>query len=420
MARTGGPRLVAYDKATGKELASVDLPGAAIGTPMTYLVGGKQFVAITVQGRDADGRAGAGCAVTAVNATTKERSHHEGHEEPFLRRPVSNDRMLRFDARIAGRLLLTGCAARGPSPQVVAELGKAERPRSRGLLHLPERIAGDLRAAVCAANDQRREQLEGAFDATLLIAMREKELGIPAEGSLDRARQQAAKLGNSKEAVASAVSPAVLLEAAALVIGDTAGLDPEQRARLHRPPAAAARAEQSAAPRTRCLGRHRSGRPIRGAGDRLRAGRRCVESVKPADILAKYSGVPLIQFRLAVCGGIGAPQAGHSAKPIRAGPRHAAVGGQARAGIGSQTEAIDLYKGAALLGAGARGVSGVALDRDLLGAIEPVDRRNSSRRWRDSIRCWPTRRRIAMRCSAACTSLSYLMRHQEAIVTPRG
>lgn len=47
---TGGPRLVAYDKSTGKELASVDLPGNAIGTPMTYLVGGKQYVAITVQG----------------------------------------------------------------------------------------------------------------------------------------------------------------------------------------------------------------------------------------------------------------------------------------------------------------------------------------------------------------------------------
>jgi quinoprotein glucose dehydrogenase len=46
----GGPRLVAYDKATGKELGSVDLPAPAIGTPMTYLVGGKQFVAITVQG----------------------------------------------------------------------------------------------------------------------------------------------------------------------------------------------------------------------------------------------------------------------------------------------------------------------------------------------------------------------------------
>ena len=48
---SGGPRLVAYDKATGKELASADLPGAAIGTPMTYQANGKQYIAITVQGR---------------------------------------------------------------------------------------------------------------------------------------------------------------------------------------------------------------------------------------------------------------------------------------------------------------------------------------------------------------------------------
>jgi quinoprotein glucose dehydrogenase len=48
---TGGPRLVAYDKANGKELGSVDLPGSAIGTPMTYLAGGKQFIALTVSGR---------------------------------------------------------------------------------------------------------------------------------------------------------------------------------------------------------------------------------------------------------------------------------------------------------------------------------------------------------------------------------
>ena len=46
-----GPRLVAYDKATGKELGSTDLPGPAIGTPMTYLANGKQYIAITVQGR---------------------------------------------------------------------------------------------------------------------------------------------------------------------------------------------------------------------------------------------------------------------------------------------------------------------------------------------------------------------------------
>jgi quinoprotein glucose dehydrogenase len=46
----GGPSLVAYDKATGKPLASVDLPAGAIGTPMTYMAGGKQYIALTVGG----------------------------------------------------------------------------------------------------------------------------------------------------------------------------------------------------------------------------------------------------------------------------------------------------------------------------------------------------------------------------------
>jgi len=44
----GGPRLVAYDKATGKELASTDLPGIALGTPMTYMLEGRQYIALTV------------------------------------------------------------------------------------------------------------------------------------------------------------------------------------------------------------------------------------------------------------------------------------------------------------------------------------------------------------------------------------
>jgi len=46
----GGARLVAFDKATGVELASVDLTGAAIGSPMTYLLDGRQYIALTVQG----------------------------------------------------------------------------------------------------------------------------------------------------------------------------------------------------------------------------------------------------------------------------------------------------------------------------------------------------------------------------------
>jgi quinoprotein glucose dehydrogenase len=51
----GGPRLVAYDKASGEELGSVDLPGAAIGTPMTYMLDGTQYIALTVQSAERGG-----------------------------------------------------------------------------------------------------------------------------------------------------------------------------------------------------------------------------------------------------------------------------------------------------------------------------------------------------------------------------
>ena len=45
-----GPRLVARDKATGAIVGSVDLPGGPIGTPMTYMFEGTQYIALTVGG----------------------------------------------------------------------------------------------------------------------------------------------------------------------------------------------------------------------------------------------------------------------------------------------------------------------------------------------------------------------------------
>jgi quinoprotein glucose dehydrogenase len=46
----GGPRLVARDKTTGAIVGSVDLPAGAIGTPMTYMHEGTQYVALTIGG----------------------------------------------------------------------------------------------------------------------------------------------------------------------------------------------------------------------------------------------------------------------------------------------------------------------------------------------------------------------------------
>jgi quinoprotein glucose dehydrogenase len=45
-----GAMLRAYDKATGKEVGSVYLPAQQSGSPMTYMVNGKQFIVVAVSG----------------------------------------------------------------------------------------------------------------------------------------------------------------------------------------------------------------------------------------------------------------------------------------------------------------------------------------------------------------------------------
>jgi quinoprotein glucose dehydrogenase len=47
---SGTPVLVARDKRTGAVLAEITLPGSAVGAPMSYLVNGRQHIALTVQG----------------------------------------------------------------------------------------------------------------------------------------------------------------------------------------------------------------------------------------------------------------------------------------------------------------------------------------------------------------------------------
>src|SRR5205823_2811263 len=44
--------LTAFDKRTGKLIAEVPLPSNATGSPMTYMVNGKQFVVIPIGGGD--------------------------------------------------------------------------------------------------------------------------------------------------------------------------------------------------------------------------------------------------------------------------------------------------------------------------------------------------------------------------------
>ena len=42
--------LRAYDKATGKEVGEVYMPGAQTGSPMTYMLNGRQYIVVGVSG----------------------------------------------------------------------------------------------------------------------------------------------------------------------------------------------------------------------------------------------------------------------------------------------------------------------------------------------------------------------------------
>ena len=52
---SGGPKLIARDKATGNELAAIDLPGNPSAAPMSFSIESRQYIAIAVSGQPAPG-----------------------------------------------------------------------------------------------------------------------------------------------------------------------------------------------------------------------------------------------------------------------------------------------------------------------------------------------------------------------------
>jgi quinoprotein glucose dehydrogenase len=50
-----GAPLRAYDQATGKEVGNVLMPAGQSGSPMTYMVNGKQYIIVAVSGGDYSG-----------------------------------------------------------------------------------------------------------------------------------------------------------------------------------------------------------------------------------------------------------------------------------------------------------------------------------------------------------------------------
>ena len=192
--------------------------------------------------------------------------------------------------------LLSGCAPKGPSPLLVAEVAKADALVQQGCYTcLQEALAiYDKHAAAKVPIPGARE---GQFEAALLIALREKELGIPGEKSMSRARNL---VRPSRQAV---------LDAAELVIGDTTGLDPDQRALVSgrgRPqlePDNPKRRALDAAPDNDITAKYVA-LSIDCEQPKL------TESVNMRFLSDAYVGVPLMRFRLSTCGRPGGPSVG--------------------------------------------------------------------------------------------------------------
>src|ERR1051325_8213226 len=113
--------------------------------------------------------------------------------------------------------ILAACAPKGPSPQLLAEAARAEALQSRGCYTC-------LKESLAVFEKLRQAKVpppgiaEKVFDTALLIAAREKDLGIPSDESTKKA----------KSLVVPSRQP--VLDAFELIIGDSSGLDPEMRA----------------------------------------------------------------------------------------------------------------------------------------------------------------------------------------------
>jgi tetratricopeptide (TPR) repeat protein len=190
-------------------------------------------------------------------------------------------------------LIAGGCAPKGPPPQLVAEAAKAQSLFGEGCYAcLQDALA--IYQKHLLMKQPPIGTAEKAFDAALLIAVREKELGIPSSAAMT----------NALQLVVPERMP--LLGAADLIIGDTSALDPDQRARVtgrNRPPL------ERDNPKRRALDAFSStdlaaqyvGLTIDCEQEKL------IEGVNVKELAQSYAGVPLMQFRLMTCNRAGIP-----------------------------------------------------------------------------------------------------------------
>jgi tetratricopeptide (TPR) repeat protein len=201
---------------------------------------------------------------------------------------------------IASALLALGmaaCAARGPSLQLTAEMAKADALFSAGCYRCLEE-ALTIYERVAAAPRAPRDVSKRAFDTTVLLSLRAKELGIVPNEWTKRARDLSARVAPSPQSL----PPAAYLAAADLVSGDVSGIDPAVRPVVGRRRPAG----ESAAP----LPERAALEPFLATdllAQYLAIAVDCEDpfarkGVSEQAVLSRYPSSPAIHFRLASCG----------------------------------------------------------------------------------------------------------------------
>jgi tetratricopeptide (TPR) repeat protein len=232
--------------------------------------------------------------------------------------------------------LVTHCAARTPAltSAQLADVGRAEALMRDGCYACLQEAAGIYARLIQSGARKTPERvLSGAFDTTVLLAVREKELGLPADARLARA-QELGELLYAASAGASVTTEGVglvLLEAAKAVPGEAGGLDAEERQQKEE--------------------RKRAPAPLLSTGYDLAA------FYVAMAIDCKQSGhsiestiPPLLRYRILLCAGGSQPAIQALAKMREEDPRWAEISFfEGKYEMGSPARAADPERAAALL-----------------------------------------------------------------------
>ena len=241
----------------------------------------------------------------------------------------------------------------------------------------------------------------GAFDAALLIAIREKELGIPADEAIARVTKLATP------------DTQPLLDALGLVVGEISGFDAEQRAALTgrgRPPVAPTNPIRRALDDTleTELAAVYVGLTIDCESSLL------VEAVDLPALIKLYDGVPLMQFRLGRCG---RPAIAPRLAALRAGDSRwtDTLFWEARAALtGSALTGIDFPQALSLFSDGRAALpASLALTMGWANTSLSAEEFEAALTGFDEVLArFPTHRDALI---GRTTALSYLMRHPDAV-----